>query len=186
MIRLSEWPSKRKKWNLKTNCKLSLATVFISAFCLPYTFDSNIYYSHTVDSTAKNSNAKDSDASDNNSFEGAPTSTEDDKKKKKKRNDPKSLLALVDDSSDDGGGGAENYSHSRYDPSQTYVNHFRSGDDNLNECPILDAIDKRCESVDLLSGGGGRNIFENDSLLPACSMHQFCYLCVSINLKFSF
>lgn len=68
---------------------------------------------------------------------------------------------------------------SRYDASQMYVNHYRSGDGDLDECPILDAIDKRCESVDLLGGGGGRHVYEHDSLLPACTMHQFCYLCVS-------
>lgn len=54
---------------------------------------------------------------------------------------------------------------------------------NFNECPMLDAIEQRCESVDLLGGGGGRNLFERDALLPACTLHQFCYLCVS-NLGF--
>lgn len=138
------------------------------------------FLSHTIDSAAEGDEKKvsDTDSASNNGFEESPTSTEDDKKKKKKRNDSKSLFALSDDTNVD-----EYPSDPRgqYDaPQRSYdSNHFRNTENSLNECPILDAIDKRCESVDLLGGGGRRNIFERDSLLPACSMHQFCYLCVS-------
>lgn len=139
------------------------------------------FLSHTIDSAAEGDEKKvsDTDSASNNGFEESPTSTEDDKKKKKKRNDSKSLFALSDDTNDDEY--PSEFPHGQYDaPQRNYdSNHFRNTENSLSECPILDAIDKRCESVDLLGGGGRRNIFERDSLLPACSMHQFCYLCVS-------
>lgn len=55
----------------------------------------------------------------------------------------------------------------------------RDYDDLLNDCPVLDAIDKRCQNVDLISGGGSIGNQFADALLPACGVHQFCYLCVS-------
>lgn len=45
--------------------------------------------------------------------------------------------------------------------------------DNSNQCPILGAIEKRCRSVDLLSGD------IHQELLPICGVHQLCYICVS-------
>lgn len=42
-----------------------------------------------------------------------------------------------------------------------------------NECPLLDALERRCRGVDVLSG----DIYQD--LLPACGAHQLCYLCVS-------
>lgn len=42
-----------------------------------------------------------------------------------------------------------------------------------NECPLLDALERRCRGVDVLSG----DIYQE--LLPACGAHQLCYLCVS-------
>nr|XP_019553794.2 stress response protein NST1 isoform X1 [Aedes albopictus] len=40
-----------------------------------------------------------------------------------------------------------------------------------NECPLLDALERRCRGVDVLSG----DIYQE--LLPACGAHQLCYLC---------
>lgn len=40
-----------------------------------------------------------------------------------------------------------------------------------NECPLLDALERRCRGVDVLSG----DIYQD--LLPACGAHQLCYLC---------
>lgn len=40
-------------------------------------------------------------------------------------------------------------------------------------CPILDTLEKRCRGVDVLTGDFNQN------LLPACGVHQLCYLCVS-------
>lgn len=40
-------------------------------------------------------------------------------------------------------------------------------------CPILDTLEKRCRGVDVLTGDVHHN------LLPACGVHQLCYLCVS-------
>lgn len=54
-----------------------------------------------------------------------------------------------------------------------------------NECPLLNAIEKRCRGIDLLTGDTHHN------LLEACGAHQLCYLCVSyqqhiIKVLFSF
>lgn len=45
-----------------------------------------------------------------------------------------------------------------------------------NDCPILNAIEKRCRGIDLLTGDTQHN------LLEACGAHQICYLCVSYRL----
>lgn len=78
---------------------------------------------------------------------------------------------------------ARHYGHSsinaygsRYDHPSRAANNYL-----LNECPILSAIDKRCQNVDLITNGGAVSEF-TDALLPACGVHQFCYLCVSILL----
>ncbi|XP_055531774.1 uncharacterized protein LOC129722393 [Wyeomyia smithii] len=42
-----------------------------------------------------------------------------------------------------------------------------------NECPLLDALERRCRGVDVLSG----DVYQE--LLPACGAHQLCYLCGS-------
>lgn len=128
----------------------------------------NFRHSEPVTESA-NKQTSDSDATDGNDTPAASAADEE-KKKKKKRTNPKSL---IDELNDNG------RSHG-YDASQIYINHYRNGNqEDLDECPILDAIDKRCESVDLLGGGGNRHVYEHDALLPACTMHQFCYLCVS-------
>lgn len=106
---------------------------------------------------------------------------DDKKKKKKKRNG--SLAFDRDDELD------ESFSFPRRpygSPVQKiHTNRFdqreHDYDDLLNECPILDAIDKRCQNVDLISGGGSIGSQFADALLPACGVHQFCYLCVSNN-----
>lgn len=41
------------------------------------------------------------------------------------------------------------------------------------ECPMLDAIERRCREVGLLSGDVQQDFLE------ACGEHQLCYLCVS-------
>lgn len=41
-------------------------------------------------------------------------------------------------------------------------------------CPVLAKIVQRCRGVDLLAGDRGQ------LFLPLCSLHQICYLCVSI------
>lgn len=46
-----------------------------------------------------------------------------------------------------------------------------------DQCTILDNLEKRCKGVDALSGD------LHQDLLPACGVHQLCYLCVSIYLK---
>lgn len=43
----------------------------------------------------------------------------------------------------------------------------------LNECPRLNAIEKRCRAIGLYSYD-----FRHE-LLPICGIHQLCYLCVS-------
>lgn len=110
---------------------------------------------------------------DNNGFEAAPISIQDDDKKKK-RNDAKPLVVL-----NTGAGNSGIDEEPVKYATEYFAGNYRNGVQNFNECPILDAIDQRCESVDLMGGGGGRNVFERDVLLPACTLHQFCYLCVS-------
>ena len=126
----------------------------------------------------------------NNRFEEATAGGSDyDKKKKRKRNGQSSYLDLDDntDANDEYLTPAgrpdrfdlealQNPYGNRYDYS------FQDVDDSfMNQCPVLDAIDKRCQSVDLLSGGA--NEFNRDLLMPACGAHQFCYLCVSALLE---
>lgn len=45
--------------------------------------------------------------------------------------------------------------------------------DSPLECPLLNAMEKRCRGVDMLSGD------MHQELLPICAVHQLCYLCVS-------
>lgn len=44
------------------------------------------------------------------------------------------------------------------------------------ECPLLNAMERRCRGVDILSGD------IHQELLPVCAAHQLCYLCVSIDI----
>lgn len=115
----------------------------------------------------------------------------DKKKKKKKRNN---LLPFGDDDIEDNAELDEVFSGARrpYGSLQKiHPNRFeerereRDYDDLLNECPVLDAIDKRCQNVDMISNAGGANGQITDALLPACGVHQFCYLCVSKTIQFT-
>lgn len=45
---------------------------------------------------------------------------------------------------------------------------------STSQCPLLNAMEKRCRGVDILSGD------IHQELLPICAVHQLCYLCVSI------
>ncbi|CAO1353473.1 unnamed protein product [Diamesa serratosioi] len=40
-----------------------------------------------------------------------------------------------------------------------------------NDCPLLDAMERRCRGIDILSGDLHQN------LLETCGVHQLCYLC---------
>lgn len=42
-----------------------------------------------------------------------------------------------------------------------------------NDCPLLNAMERRCRGIDILSGDLHQN------LLETCGVHQLCYLCVS-------
>lgn len=107
---------------------------------------------------------------------------EDDKKKKKKKRNGSLAFDANDDLDESIGYPRRPYGSS---VQKIHSNRFdqreRDYDDLLNECPILDAIDKRCQNVDLISGGGSIGSQFADALLPACGVHQFCYLCVSTN-----
>lgn len=45
-------------------------------------------------------------------------------------------------------------------------------------CPLLDAMEKRCRGIDILSGD------IHQELLPICGIHQMCYLCVRSFISF--
>lgn len=45
--------------------------------------------------------------------------------------------------------------------------------DNEEECPLLDTIERRCRGIDILSGD------LHQDLLQFCGIHQLCYMCVS-------
>lgn len=49
-----------------------------------------------------------------------------------------------------------------------------------DQCMILDNLEKRCKGVDALSGD------LHQDLLPACGVHQLCYLCVSFEFFLQF
>uniref|UniRef100_A0A1B0D370 Uncharacterized protein n=1 Tax=Phlebotomus papatasi TaxID=29031 RepID=A0A1B0D370_PHLPP len=46
-----------------------------------------------------------------------------------------------------------------------------TGGRSFAQCPLLDAIERRCRGVDLLSGD------LQQELLPVCEIHQLCYIC---------
>jgi hypothetical protein len=86
--------------------------------------------------------------------------SDDDKKskRKKKRSQKKSVLADIINEDD------------------TPMSEGLMGSNQMiqNECPFIDAIEKRCRGIDILSGD------THQYLLEACGAHQLCYLCVSI------
>lgn len=99
-----------------------------------------------------------------NQFEEPPSHyvSDNDKRRKKKRN-----------------GGGDAFATFPFDGDR-FASRGHLADDLLDECPVFDAIDKRCQHVDIISGGGIPSGF-GAAILPACGMHQFCYLCVSLN-----
>lgn len=58
----------------------------------------------------------------------------------------------------------------QFSPIDEYANNAIDDDD----CPLLDAMEKRCRAINLLSGD------VHQQFLPLCGIHQLCYLCVSI------
>jgi hypothetical protein len=90
---------------------------------------------------------------------------EEDKKKKKKRSQKKSILNNdIEDETDRTAG-------------RPMSEGYMGGKVFEENCPLLDAIEKRCRGIDLLSGDSHHN------LLEACGAHQLCYLCVSHRRK---
>lgn len=114
------------------------------------TFENNIkfvnLFSHDIDSPAKKASA-DSKKNDLN---------EESDKKKKKRSQKKSEL--------------RNLIIEQAPMSEGYMG------GRMNECPILDSIEKKCRGIDIMSGDS------HQDLLEACGAHQLCYLCVSFRL----
>lgn len=51
---------------------------------------------------------------------------------------------------------------------------YMGGRNAVDECPLLDSIEKKCRGIDIMSGDSHQN------LLEACGAHQLCYLCVSL------
>lgn len=157
--------------------KIVLKNIFVSLF-----------KSHAIEAADEGANNKVVHNLENNGFEDptAAISDDDKKKKKKKRNGLRSIIKdnpmqIYRDNFDDGSYSRGRLGLNLQKPHENRFIHNSHGpdlDDLLIECPVLDAIDKRCQSVDLLSGGGATNEF-TDALLPACGVHQFCYLCVS-------
>lgn len=96
----------------------------------------------------------------NNSFDDS----NDDKKKKKSGMRP---LARMD----------KRPSNSRVEPNYNGIQYELPAlegyqQEELSECPLLDAMETRCRGIDLLSGD------MHQELLPVCGVHQLCYLCV--------
>lgn len=111
----------------------------------------NYYKSHEIDSPEKKLN----DDSKNG------LNDDEDDKKKKKRSQKKSIMAMTNEVNDDVMAPmSEGYMGGKV---------FRE----QNDCPLLNAIEKRCRGIDLLTGDTHHN------LLEACGAHQLCYLCVS-------
>lgn len=141
---------------------------------------------HTIDSATDGNENKVVDPLHNNHFEENVSNSHDDdddaKNKKRKRNGGHSFLDLNDKSEDDDVERdlGRHYGHSSINAYGNRYDHpFRgANNDIMNDCPILNAIDKRCQNVDLITNGGMVSEF-TDAILPACGVHQFCYLCVS-------
>lgn len=85
--------------------------------------------------------------------------------------------AKVLDYNNNRGAGAFESTIDQYVPIDEFTNNAMIDDD----CPILDAMEKRCRAVNLLSND------VHQQFLPLCGVHQLCYLCVStyINIQTS-
>lgn len=107
--------------------------------------------SHEIDSpTKKVSDGDKNDLSDD--------VNDEEEKKKKKRSQKKSNIVTNEVNDDELAPMSEGY---------------MGGKVFQNECPLFNAIEKRCRGIDLLTGDTHHN------LLQACGAHQLCYLCVS-------
>ena len=99
---------------------------------------------------------------DNEERNNGHKDVDDKKKKKKKRSQKKNVLSNgIDDDEEE---------MAREAPMSEGYMGGRVFEEN---CPLLDAIERRCREIDLLSGDSNHN------LLEACGAHQLCYLCVS-------
>ncbi|GAB0094242.1 uncharacterized protein DMENIID0001_095020 [Sergentomyia squamirostris] len=96
--------------------------------------------------------------------------SEDEDKKKKKRNEIHQFDRYpVREVSNDLGDFEEELGAGHFDPvSETFT---YGGSRTYAQCPLLDAIERRCRGVDLLSGD-----LQQD-LLAVCEIHQLCYIC---------
>lgn len=94
------------------------------------------------------------------------TLADDESKKKKKRSEKKS----VEEDEEPG---------SRFESGPPMSESYMGGRNELEtDCPLLDAIERRCRGIDILSGDFHQN------LLEACGIHQLCYLCVSFSIRY--
>lgn len=110
-------------------------------------------FSHEIDSVSR----KAGENGKKNKLDNDDDEDDDDSKKKKKKRSQKKSSNVINEEAPMSEG-------------------YMGGKIFQNECPLLDAIEKRCRGVDILSGDSHHN------LLEACGEHQLCYLCVSINL----
>lgn len=98
---------------------------------------------------------------------------DDDKKKKAKKRASKKSIDFADPLEDDEPQGGHYFSAM----SESVMGGQRTPHDGPADCPLLEAMERRCRGIDILSGD------MHQELLQACGIHQLCYLCVS--LKFS-
>uniref|UniRef100_A0A1L8DTB7 Putative ubiquitin-protein ligase/hyperplastic discs protein n=1 Tax=Nyssomyia neivai TaxID=330878 RepID=A0A1L8DTB7_9DIPT len=92
-----------------------------------------------------------------------------DKKKKKRTNIHHFDRYPVPDVGNDIGEFEEELGAGHFDPvGQAFG---ITGGQPFTQCPLLDAIERRCRGVDLLSGD------LQQELLPVCEIHQLCYIC---------
>ncbi len=107
----------------------------------------NFFFSHEIESPEKKVPV---DSPDND--------LDDEEKKKKKRSEKK----RVEPEQEEGPPMSEGY---------------MGGNQDEKECPLLDAMERRCRGIDILSGD------LHQDLLQACGIHQLCYLCVNIFIQ---
>ena len=114
--------------------------------------------SHEIDSPSKK--VSDGDKNDLNNDDV----NDGEEKKKKKRSQKKNNIMTNEVNDDELAPMSEGY---------------MGGKVFQNDCPLLNAIEKRCRGIDLLTGDTHHN------LLEACGAHQLCYLCVSYRLYYT-
>jgi hypothetical protein len=102
--------------------------------------------SHVIDPSIKKVNGEENNNLDND---------EEDKKKKKRSQKKNEISNIINDEAPMSEG-------------------YMGGRVFQNDCPLLNAIEKRCRGIVILTGDPHQN------LLEACGAHQLCYLCVSL------